>query len=275
MTQELEAVRAALAPRYRVVEELGRGSMARVYLAEDAERGGRVAVKVLRAELAAILGATRFRREVEILGRLRHPNIVPLLASSDLGARLFYVMPFVAGGSLEARLAVRGPLPVDEALAIGRDMAAAIDYAHGEDVLHRDITPANVLLERGRALIGDFGIARAIERAGGESFSSSGLVVGAPAYMSPEQATGDEVDRRSDIYSLACVLYEMLAGEPPFIGPSAQAVLARKLGGRPRPLRVVRPEIGERTERGLLLGLEARPERRPLSAGELLAALSG
>ena len=207
MISELEAVRAALEPRYRVLEELGRGSMARVYLAEDAERGERVAVKVLRAELAAILGATRFRREVEILRRLRHPNIVPLLDSSELGSRLFYVMPVVPGGSLKARLAREGSLPVDEALEIGRDMATAIDYAHGEDVLHRDITPANVLLEGGRALIADFGIARAIETAGSESFSSSGLVLGTPAYMSPEQATGGEVGRHSDIYSLGCVLY--------------------------------------------------------------------
>ena len=273
MASELAAVRAALEPRYRVLEELGRGSTARVYLAEDNGLGRLVAVKVLRAELAAILGATRFRREVEILRRLRHPQIVPLLDSSEAGPRLFYVMPFIAGDSLKARLAREGPLPLAEALTLARDMAAAIDHAHAHDVLHRDITPANVLLENDRALICDFGIARAIETAGGDSISSSGLVLGTPAYMSPEQAAGGEVDRRSDIYSLASVVYEMLAGEPPFTGANAQAVLARKLAERPRGLRVVRADLSERAEARLLLGLARDPDRRPRSGSELLEQL--
>jgi serine/threonine-protein kinase len=247
--------------------------MARVYLAEDKGLGRLVAVKVLRAELGAILGATRFRREVEILRRLHHANIVPLLDSGEAGSRFFYVMPFIAGDSLKARLEREGPLALDQALAIGRDMAAAIDHAHEQEVLHRDIKPANVMLEPGRALLCDFGISRAIETAGSESFSSSGLVLGTPAYMSPEQAAGGEVDGRSDIYSLACVLYEMLAGEPPFTGASAQAILARKLEGRPRGLRVVREDVSPRSEAGLLLGLEREPERRPASAGELLDQL--
>ena len=273
MTAELASVRAALEPRYRVLAELGRGGMARVYLAEDLVRRAQVAVKVLRPELAAILGATRFRREVEILRRLHHPNIVPLLDSSEAGSRLFYVMPFIAGDSLKARLAVEGPLPVDDALAIGRDMAGAIDHAHGQDLLHRDITPANVLLHGGRALICDFGIARAIQTAGGESFSSSGLVLGTPAYMSPEQATGGEVDRRSDIYSLGCVLYEMLAGEPPFTGASAQAILARKLGEPPRSLRVVRPDVPPVVENVIASMLAKEAHERPARAGQAFESL--
>jgi serine/threonine-protein kinase len=271
MTSELASVRSALEPRYRVLEELGRGGMARVYLAQDAGLGRLVAVKVLRAELGAILGATRFRREVEILRRLHHPNIVPLLDSGEAGSRFFYVMPFIAGDSLKARLAREGPLPLDQALAIGRDMAAAIDHAHEQDVLHRDIKPANVMLEPGRALLCDFGIARAIETAGAESFSSSGLVLGTPAYMSPEQAVSGEVDGRSDVYSLACVVYEMLAGEPPFTGASAQAVLARKLGERPRGLRTVRPDVPGALEATLFLALEPGPETRPRTAGAVVA----
>jgi eukaryotic-like serine/threonine-protein kinase len=272
MTSEMASVRAALEPRYRVLEELGRGGMARVYLAEDKGLGRLVAVKVLRAELGAILGATRFRREVDILRRLHHPNIVPLLDWGEAGSRFFYVMPFIAGDSLKARLAREGPLALDQALAIGRDMATAIDHAHAQDVLHRDIKPANVLLEPGRALLCDFGISRAIETAGSESFSSSGLVLGTPAYMSPEQAAGGEVDGRSDIYSLACVVYEMLAGEPPFTGASAQAIMGRKLEGRPRALRTVRQDVPGALEATLFLALEPVPEARPRTAGVVVAA---
>lgn len=247
--------------------------MATVYRAEDRQGGGEVAVKILRPELTALLGPTRFHREIEILGRLRHENIVPLLDSSEAGARLYYVMPFVEGQSLRAHLAEHGTLPLVEVLSIARQVAGAIAYAHAQGVLHRDIKPENVLLDRGRALICDFGIARALEVAGSESFSSSGLIVGTPAYMSPEQATGGEVDHRSDIYALGCVIYEMLAGEPPFTGPTAQAIIARQLASLPRPLRTVRPELSLELERAVIGSLHKDPLKRPADAVQFAEAL--
>lgn len=270
MKEDLPSLQQALGSRYRLSRELGRGGMATVYLAEDADTGELVALKVLRRELAAIMGATRFQREIEILTRLRHPRIVPVLDSREAGGRFYYVMPYISGQSLRARLVREGLLPITDVMAIARDIAIAIDYAHENGVLHRDIKPENVLLEAGRALMCDFGVARAIEVAGGESFSSSGLVVGTPAYMSPEQATGGEVDRRSDVYALGCVIYEMLMGEPPFTGASAQAVLARKLNERPRDLRTSRPEVPPSIERATLLALEQDPAERPASAGLLV-----
>ena len=219
----MTGLQEALGGRYRLSHEIGHGGMATVYLAEDTKSGQRVAVKVLRQELTAILGATRFHREIEILSRLEHPNIVPVLDSRKAGSRLYYVMPFVSGDSVRDRLERQGPLRWDDVIRIAGDVAGAIDYAHGQGVLHRDIKPENMLLEGNRALVCDFGVARAIETAGREFSSSSGLVVGTPMYMSPEQAVGDPVDRQSDIYALGCVVYEMLAGEPPFAGPTAQA----------------------------------------------------
>jgi eukaryotic-like serine/threonine-protein kinase len=270
---ELHEVQEALGPRYRAIRELGHGGMATVYLAEDAERRVPVAVKLLRRELTAILGATRFHREIEILARLHHPGIVPLLDSCEGGARLYYVMPYVAGDSLRARLAAGGPMPLAEVAELARGIAAAIDYAHGQGVLHRDIKPGNILLDRGRALICDFGVARALEVAGPESFSTGGLVVGTPVYMSPEQATGGPGDERADVYAFACVLYEMLAGAPPYIGATAQAVLARQLGAPPRSLRVVRPDVPAGVEAALAAALDKRPEARPGRAGALAARL--
>ena len=274
MKENLAHLQQALGPRYRLSREIGHGGMATVYLAEDTEGGDRVAVKVLRQELTAILGATRFHREIEILSRLKHPNIVPVLDSRQAGARLYYVMPFVSGDTVRARLVRQGPLPLEEVLRVAVDVGRAIDFAHERGVLHRDIKPENVLLEGDRALVCDFGVARAIEVAGGEFGSSSGLVVGTPTYMSPEQATGDEVDQRSDVYSLACVIYEMLAGEPPFAGPTAQAVLARKLSEPPRDLHTVRQEVSAAMERAVLLALEKDPAHRPASAGALVGMLT-
>jgi serine/threonine-protein kinase len=249
--------------------------MATVYLAEDSETGNSVAIKVLRRELTAILGATRFQREIEILTRLRHPRIVPVLDSADAGGHLYYVMPYISGQSLRDKLTREGHLPLTEVIAIASDIATALDYAHENGVLHRDIKPENVLLEAGRALMCDFGVARAIEVAGSESFSSGGLVVGTPAYMSPEQATGGEVDRRSDVYAFGCVLYEVLAGEPPFAGPTAQAIVARQLGGSPRPLATVRPDLPPGVESAVFRTLELDPGNRPGSAGLLVSLLSG
>jgi eukaryotic-like serine/threonine-protein kinase len=274
MTEKLASLQEALGSRYRLLRELGSGGMATVYLAEDTERDEPVAVKVLRRELTVILGATHFHREIEILSRLQHPNIVPVLDSRQVGARLYYVMPFVPGDSLRTRLERQGPFPVVDVIRIVLDIAKAIDYAHEHGVLHRDIKPENVLLDGRRALVCDFGVARAIEVAGGEFSSSSGLVVGTPAYMSPEQATADRVDRRSDVYALGCVIYEMLTGEIPFAGPTVQAVLARKLSEPPRNLQTVRPDVPPAVERAVLLALNKDPAGRPGSAGALAALLT-
>ena len=274
MHENLASLQEALGNRYRLLRELGSGGMAAVYLAEDTERGERVAVKVLRRELTAILGTTRFHREIEILSGLQHPNIVPVLDSRQAGTRLYYVMPFIPGDSVRARLERQGPFPVEDVIRIAKDIGEAIDYAHEHGVLHRDIKPENVLFDGPRALVCDFGVARAIEAAGGEFSSSSGLVVGTPTYMSPEQATGGEVDQRSDVYSLGCVIYEMLAGEPPFAGPTAQAVLARKLSEPPRHLRTVRQDVSAAMERAVLLAMEKDPARRPESASTLVGMLT-
>jgi serine/threonine-protein kinase len=275
MRKSFADLREALADRYDVDRVLGRGGMATVYLAQDRETRASVAIKVLRPELAAILGPSRFRREVEILTRLRHPNILPILDSDEKGPFLYCVMPYIAGDSLEALVEREGPLPLDRVLEIASDLAAAIDYAHGEGILHRDIKPGNVLLEGQRALVCDFGMARAIEVASGESISSSGLVIGTPAYMSPEQAVIGELDRRSDIYAFGCVLYEMLAGEPPFRGPTSQAIFGKQLNERPRSLCVVRPALPREIEAAVLKALEKDPERRPGSGGELVRRLAG
>ncbi len=274
MRTSLTELQDALTGQYRLDRVLGRGGMATVYLAEDQRRGQPVAIKVLRPELASMLGPTRFHREIEILTRLRHPNILPILDSLETGPFLYYVMPYVSGDSLQTLLEREGPLPLDRVLGIARDLAAAIDYAHSQGVLHRDIKPGNVLLDASRALVCDFGVARAIEVAGGESVSSSGLIVGTPAYMSPEQATSGELDQRSDIYTLGCVLYEMLAGEPPFTGASSQAIIARHLSDHPRSIRVVRPEVPIHLEQAVLAALAKSPETRPGSAAKLVGLMA-
>ena len=274
MKDDLATLQEAVGSRYRLVHEIGRGGMATVYLADDTEVGKRVAVKVLRRELTVALGATRFHREIEFLAGLEHPNIVPVLDSSEAEARLFFVMPYISGDSIRARMNRDGPMPLEEVVQIADDVARGIDYAHARGILHRDIKPENILLEGSRAMVCDFGVARAIEVAGKESFSSSGLVVGTPAYMSPEQAVGDTVDRRSDVYGLGCVLYEMLAGELPFAGDTAQAILARKLSEPPRALRRVRPDLPAAVERAVLHALEKDPAKRPARAGLLTAMLT-
>ena len=275
MKPPIETVRDTLRGDYRVSRELGRGGMARVFLAEDVRRGGDVAVKVLHPEVASALGPDRFHREVDILGRMRHPNIVPILDSGIAGGLLYLVMPFVTGETLRERLAREGPLPADDVLEITRDVAAAIDHAHGLGIIHRDIKPANVLLTGQRAMVCDFGLARAIDRAAVEPISSSGLVLGTPAYMSPEQAIGvRELDARSDIYALGCVIYEMLTGEQPFMGPTPQAIITRQLSERPRPIRTVRPQVTEAMERATLAALAKDPEARPASGSKLMALLA-
>jgi len=222
------------------------------------------------------VGAERFHREIRFLQTLDHPNILPLLTSEQIGGFLLYVMPFARGGSLSMMLRERAYLPLDESLDVTRDVAAALDYAHGQNIIHRDIKPGNILFRDGDALLCDFGVARAIVEAGGEHLSSSGLIIGTPSYMSPEQASGkSQLDGRSDVYSLGCVVYEMLVGEPPFTGRSAQAVMARHVGEQPPKLRVVRPELPQHAEDAVLAALAKKPEERPRSAGELVGRMAG
>jgi len=209
-------LRTALADGYTVDRELGHGGMAVVFLAQDLKHHRPVALKVLRPEVAAALGAERFLREVRFVAQLHHPHILPLYDSGEAAGLLYYVMPYVEGETLRDRLKRETQLPLEDALAITREVADALTYAHGHDVVHRDIKPENILLESGHALVADFGVARAITAAGGEQLTDTGIAVGTPSYMSPEQASGESrLDGRSDTYSLGCVLYEMLTGEPP------------------------------------------------------------
>ena len=233
MAELFHNLKKALADRYQLDVELGRGGMATVYLAQDLQHGRRVAIKVLHPELAGAVGHDRFLREIRIASDLNHPHILPLLdsGSANLGNNTlpFYVMPFVEGESLRARLGREKQLPISEAVKIAHDVATALSYAHRRGVIHRDIKPENILLSAEEAVVADFGIARAIDRAAeSEVITSAGLALGTPDYMSPEQGAGhDEVDGRSDIYSLGCVLYEMLEGDPPFSGPTPTAIAAR------------------------------------------------
>jgi TolB-like protein len=279
---------AALAGRYTVERELGRGGMATVYLAHDLRHDRRVAVKVLRPDLAAVLGVGRFLREIAVAGRLVHPHILPLYDSGRVpaaaggreagrveGELLYYTMPYVEGESLRERLAREGALPLAEALTIARQVADALAYAHAHNVIHRDIKPGNILLTGSEAFVADFGIARAVVAAAGDTLSDPGLVVGTPAYMSPEQASGEgHLDGRADVYALGCVLYEMLAGEPPHTGPTVQAILARHQYEQPRPLRTVRPDLPPGVERIVLKALAKVPADRFRGAAELSAALA-
>ena len=248
--------------------------MATVYFAEDLKHHRRLAVKVLRAELAAALGPERFLREIEIGAQLHHPHILPLYDSGEAHGFLYYVMPYVEGESLRDRLAREKQLPLDDALQIAREVADALSYAHGHDVVHRDIKPENILLESGHAVVADFGIARAITAAGGENLTETGIALGTPAYMSPEQATGSkELDGRSDLYSLGCVLYEMLAGEPPYTGPTAQALMAKRLVDPVPAVRRLRAAVPAGVERVLMKALARVPADRFATAVAFAEAL--
>ena len=249
--------------------------MATVYLAQDLKHHRPVAIKVLRPELGAVLGADRFLREIEIAAQLAHPHILPLHDSGDAGALLYYVMPYVEGESLRDRLTREGQLPLDEALQIARETADALSHAHSHNVIHRDIKSENILLEAGHAVVSDFGLARAIRAAGGDELTTTGIAVGTPAYMSPEQASTDaRIDGRADIYALGCVLYEMLAGEPPFRGSSAQAVRARHAHDSVPPLHTVRQAVPPPVERAVLKALEKAPADRFATAAEFADALT-
>ena len=275
MTTELERLREALADRYALERELGQGGMATVYLADDLRHERAVALKVLRPELALALGADRFLREIRTTAQLTHPHILPLLDSGEADGTLFYVMPFVEGESLRDRLERERQLPLDEALRLTREVADALGYAHSHGVVHRDIKPENVLLESGHAVVADFGIARAVSAAGTARLTETGMAVGTPAYMSPEQATGSgSLDGRSDIYSLGCVLYEMLSGETPYTGPTPQAILAKKLSEPLPRISVVREAVSPAVEAALAKALARTPADRWATASEFGAALA-
>src|SRR5512141_2155051 len=229
MPTTLEQLSTALADRYRIERELGAGGMATVYLAHDLRHDRKVALKVLRPELSAILGAERFLHEIKTTANLQHPHILPLHDSGEADGLVYYVMPYVEGESLRDRLNREKQLPVEDAVRIAREVADALEYAHQHGIVHRDIKPENILLHGGHAMVADFGIALAASRSdGGSRMTETGMSLGTPHYMAPEQAMGErEITPRADIYALGCVLYEMLAGEPPFMGPTAQAIIAR------------------------------------------------
>jgi hypothetical protein len=276
MSDSPERLTAALAGRYDIVRELGRGGMAVVYLARDLKHGRDVALKVLRPELAASLGTERFLREIRIAAQLTHPHILPLYDSGEADGQLFYVMPYIEGESLRARLDREGQLGVDESLQLVREVGSALNHAHGMNLVHRDIKPENILLSGGHAVLADFGIARAVSAAGGDRLTETGLAVGTPHYMSPEQASGDKaIDGRSDQYALACVLYELLAGEPPFTGPSARAVIARHTMDPVPSLRTVRNTIPVALESSLMKALAKVPADRFQTVQQFVEAVTG
>jgi TolB-like protein len=270
----LERLRVVLAGRYELEREIGRGGMAAVYLARDPRHDRPVALKVLRPELSASLGADRFLREIKLAAQLQHPNILALYDSGEADGLLYYVMPFVEGESLRAKLEREKQLGLEEAIQLTREVADALGYAHAHGVIHRDIKPENILLTGGHALVADFGIARALSAAGADKLTETGMAVGTPYYMSPEQAmSGHEVDGRSDIYSLGCVFYELLAGMPPFTGPTPMSILARHSLEQVPSLQVVRQSIPDAVEAATMRALEKVPADRFRTMAEFSEAL--
>ena len=266
----------ALAGRYTIVREIGAGGMATVFLARDERHDRNVALKVLNPELGAVLGVDRFLSEIKVTANLQHPNLLPLFDSGEANGLLFYVMPFVEGESLRARLDRERQLPVDEAIRIAAAIAGALDYAHARGVIHRDLKPENVLIQAGQPVVADFGIALAVSNAGGARVTQTGLSLGTPQYMSPEQATGDRViDGRSDIYSLGAMLYEMLVGDPPHTASTAQALIAKVVTDTPRSVRASRPAVPEHVDAAVARALEKLPADRWETGREFADALQG
>jgi serine/threonine-protein kinase len=273
-------LQSALSDRYRLEHELGVGGMATVYLAEDLKHRRKVAIKVLHAELSAVLGPDRFLKEIELTANLQHPHILPLFDSGSVygpdksGPYMYYVMPFVEGETLRRRIERETHLPVREALRLAREVADALEYAHKRGVIHRDIKPENILLHDGRALVADFGIALAVQQAGGTRMTQTGMSLGTPQYMAPEQAMGEKaVDARADVFALGAVTYEMLAGEPPFTGPTAQAIVAKVMTEKPAPLSKARDSVPGGVDAAVLAALAKLPADRFASAREFAEAL--
>jgi len=276
MPDVLGRLQSALADRYHLERELGAGGMATVYLAHDLRHQRRVALKLLKPELAAVIGAERFLGEIRTTANLQHPHILPLFDSGAADSFLYYVMPYVEGESLRARLSREKQLPIAEAVRLATEIASALDYAHRHGVIHRDIKPENILLHEGSALVADFGIALAVSGAGRSRLTETGLSIGTPQYMSPEQAMGDrDLDARSDIYSLGAVLYEMLAGDPPFLGSTAQAIVAKVITEKPTPITASRDTVPPVLAATVHRALAKLPADLFASAAELCDALAG
>ncbi|HXI21722.1 MAG TPA: serine/threonine-protein kinase, partial [Gemmatimonadales bacterium] len=271
----LERLRLSLSERYRLEGELGQGGMATVYLAHDLKHDRKVALKVLRPELAAVIGAERFLAEIKTTANLQHPHILSLFDSGEVEGTVYYVMPYVEGEALRDRLRRVKQLPVEEALRITTEVADALQYAHGHGVIHRDIKPEKILLHGGHALVADFGIALAVSRSdGGTRMTETGMSLGTPHYMSPEQAMGErEITPTADVYALGCVLYEMLTGEPPFTGPTAQAIVAKLLTSEPEPVTTLRKTVPPHVEAALGIALQKLPADRFAGAAQFAAAL--
>ncbi len=269
-------LQVALAERYTVVREIGRGGMATVYLADDLKHPRQVAIKVLDPDLSEALGAERFLQEIETASSLTHPHILPLFDSGEADGLLYYVMPHVKGESLRDRLKREKQLPVEDAIRFTREIADALSYAHEEGVIHRDVKPANILLEAGHAVLADFGVAKAVSEVDRTQLTQTGTSLGTPTYMSPEQASGEqELDGRSDQYALGCVLYEMLAGEPPFRGARVEAIVRQHLTVDPNPVTQARPSVPEGVAAALHRALAKNPADRFRTTRELGAALEG
>ena len=276
MSDPVVRLNAALEGRYAIERELGEGGMATVYLADDLRHERKVALKVLKPELAAVVGAERFLAEIKVTANLQHPHILPLFDSGEVDSFLFYVMPYVEGETLRDRIDREKQLPVDEAVALASKVAGALQHAHEHSVIHRDIKPGNILLQGGEPVVADFGIALAISAAGGgERLTETGLSLGTPYYMSPEQATGDQhVGPPSDTYALAAVLYEMLTGDPPYIGSTAQAVLGKIIQGAPVSATEIRKAVPANVDAAMRKALEKLPADRFTGAQEFARALA-
>jgi serine/threonine-protein kinase len=271
---ETGSLAQALGSRYRIKGEIAQGGMATVYLAEDAQRGAQVAIKVMHHDLMGVIGMERFQREMAIAASLDHPRIVPLLDSGSAGGVPYYIMPYVDGDSLYERLQREKRLPLADALTITRDIAAGLGYAHSRGVLHRDVKPENILLSGGHALVADFGLARCIGGADYSKLTETGVIVGTVHYMSPEQLReSKDLDQRADMYSLGCILFEMLTGAPPYTGRTLTEIVNRILGGEVPPIQRVRPDVPAAVEQVIRRALAKQPAQRFATMAEFAAAL--